>query len=193
MLINDILFSKDFGQFEPIKENCHQFLSEAGGVPMVKFLPKDYDNFQKVKLRKRKKAGKFAETFNEAFEHEMSQLRERSLFANGEIYLETIHNTDKSIEPFYVFPIDGYDFIYSQKVKNSDEKYSIIFNEIFNQLGERSTEEVFSDLLKFTYTSQDLQEGLKSGAEIIMYGIPYYYAVRKSYVNDYEEILTLLH
>ena len=190
MLINDVLHSADYSGFEPIAENCHQFLEESGGFPMVKLLPKTYQDFQKVKIRKRKHETGFANSFNEAFEHEMHQLRERSLFANGEVFLRENINTDKSLEPFYVFPIDGYDFLYSKEVTNSTENYSAVFKEIFNQLGESSAEKVFTDLIKFTYTSSNLQEGLESGAEIIVYGIPYYYSIRESAINDYNKLLT---
>jgi hypothetical protein len=190
MLINDVLYTADYSSFEPIGENCRQFFEESGGYPMVKLLPKDYSDFQKVKIRKRKNDDSFAKTFNEAFEHEMHQLRERSLFANGEIFLKESIIADKTIEPFYVFPIDGYDYIYSKEVTNSAVNYSTVFNEIFNQLGESSAEKVFADLIHFTYTSTNLQEGLASGAEIIIYGIPFYYAIRQSTINDYNELLT---
>jgi hypothetical protein len=192
MLINDLLYAADYSEFEPIGENCRQFIEESGGFPMVKLLPKTYQDFQKVKIRKRKNVACFAESFNEVFEHEMHQLRERSLFANGEIFLRDNINHDKTVEPFYVFPIDGYDFIYSKEVTDSTKNYSTVFNEIFNQLGENSAEKVFADLIKFTYTSQNLQEGLESGAEIIVYGIPYYYAIRETAINDYNNLLTTI-
>lgn len=192
MLINDLLYAADYSEFEPIGENCRQFIKESGGFPMVKLLPKTYQDFQKVKIRKRKSVASFANSFNEVFEHEMHQLRERSLYANGETYFHNNVNRDKTVEPFYVFPIDGYDFIYSKEVTDSTKNYSTVFNEIFNQLGESSAEKVFADLIKFTYTSQSLQEGLESGAEIIIYGIPYYYAIRESAVNDYNNLLTTI-
>jgi hypothetical protein len=190
MLINDVLYAADYSEFEPIGESCRQFIEESGGFPMVKLLPQTYHDFQKVKIRKRKNVSSFANSFNEAFEHEMHQLRERSLFANGEVFLKDNINHDNTIEPFYVFPIDGYDFIYSKEITDSSKNYSTVFNEIFNQLGENSAEKVFADLVKFTYTSQNLQEGLESGAEIIVYGIPYYYAIRQTAVNDYNNLLT---
>ena len=190
MLVNDVLFSADYSDFAPIGESCHQFLNESGGFPMVKLLPKTYTDFQKVKIRKRKKVNSFAESFNEAFEHEIHHLRERSLFANGEVFLVDNHNIDQTVEPFYVFPIDGYDYIYSKEVQDSAENYSNVFNEIYNQLGEDATDKVFADLVKFNYTSTNLQEGLSSGAEIIVYGIPYYYSIRQSAIDDYNNLLT---
>lgn len=190
MLINDVLHSADYSGYQPIGENCQQFLEESAGFPMVKLLPTDYQDFQKVKIRKRKNVSSFASSFNEAFEHEMHQLRERSLFANGEVFLENAPIIDNTIEPFYVFPIDGYDYIYNKGVTNSSENYAETFNEIFNQLGESSADKVFVDLMKFSYTSTNLQEGLATGAEIIVYGIPYYYTIRQSIINDYDNLLT---
>lgn len=190
MLLDDVLHSVDYSGFEPIGESCHQFFKESGGFPMVKLLPTNYHDFQKVKIRKRKNVSSFTNSFNEAFEHEMHQLRERSLFANGEVFFESIKIKNKSVEPFYVFPIDGYDFIYNKGVTNSAENYSETFNEIFNQLGESSADKVFTELMKFSYTSNNLQEGLVSGAEIITYGIPYYYTIRLSTINDYNNLLT---
>ena len=190
MLINDVLYSADYSDFAPIGESCHQFIKDSGGFPMVKLLPKTYSDFQKVKIRKRKSVDSFAKTFNEAFEHEMHQLRERSLFAHGEDFLKNNINRDTSTEPFYVFPIDGYDYIYSKEVTDSAKNYSTVFKEIFNQLGEESADKVFTDLMKFTYTSTNLQEGLASSAEIIVYGIPFYYAIRKNIINDYDSLLT---
>lgn len=192
MLINDVLHSVDYSGFELIGESCHQFFEESGGFPMVKLLPINYQDFQKVKIRKRKNESSFAKTFNEAFEHEMHQLRERSLFANGEVFFENKTIIDPFAEPFYVFPIDGYDFIYNKGVTNSSENYAETFNEIFNQLGENSADKVFTELMKFSYTSDNLQEGLETGAEIITYGIPYYYTVRQSLIIDYDELLTSL-
>ncbi len=188
MLINDILYSHTYGEYKIIAESCQQFITESADNPMVKLLPRAYDDFKKVKIRKRKASTTFSESFNEVFVHEMHELRERSLFANGADFLNE-NSYSQHLEPFYVFPINGYDYIYSKEITNSRENYAPVFNEIFNELGGRTAESVFSDLIKFSYTSEHLDEGLKSGAEIIMYGIPYYYAIRTSTV-EYDDILT---
>jgi len=60
------------------------------------------------------------QSFNVVFEDEMRQFRQRSLFANGDIFLETVA-FDDNVEPFYVFPIDGFDYVYSKEVTNSSE------------------------------------------------------------------------
>ncbi len=189
MLINDILYSGDFNEYEIIHESCQQFIGESAGNPMVKLLPWGTDNIKKVKIRKRKNSTTFSNSFNEAFANEMYELRERSLFANGIDFLKD-NNSQPKVEPFYVFPINGYDYIYSKETTDSYEKYSTAFDTILEELGGRSAEQIFADLLKFSYTSENLDEGLQSGAEIIMYGIPYYYAIKKSTVSNYQDILT---
>jgi len=189
MLINDILHSTDYSQFEPIKMGCQQFLDESDGVPMVKMLPVQYEDFRKVKIRKKKSCSIFAESFNMVFEDEMRQFRERSLFANGKVFLENVCSSNDT-EPFYVFPIDGFDYVYSKEVMNSSDNYKAVFKKIFEQMGADATDKIFSELIKFSYTSDNLYEGLISGAEIITYGIPYYYAMRKSSIKDYDDLLT---
>jgi len=151
MLINDILYSVDYSQFDPIKTGCQQFFDESEGAPMVKLLPIGYEDFRKVKIRKKKPDAGFAESFNVVFEDEMRQFRQRSLFANGDIFLETVA-FDDNVEPFYVFPIDGFDYVYSKEVTNSSDNYSDVFKEIFEQMGEHAADKIFSELIKFSYT-----------------------------------------
>lgn len=184
MRVKDLIYN--IGDFELIKRHCDQFIDESNGLPIVKNLPNTYENFQKVKVRKRKRSNTFASTFNGAFKDEMNDLRERAVFANSMVTIE------ESFDPFYVFPINGYNFLYSKEVENSTENYQQVFESIFAQLGEDSAKDVFTDLLRFTYVSENLATGIESGAEIILYNIPYYYAIRESYIDDYNELLTML-
>ena len=184
MRVKDLIYN--IGDLELIKRHCGQFLDESHGFPIVKNLPNTYENFQKVKVRKRKHSNTFSSTFNGAFKDEMNDLRERSVFVNGMVTIE------ESLDPFYVFPVNGYNFLYSKEVENSTKNYMQVFESIFNQLGEESGKDVVTDLLRFTYVSEDLAVGIQSGAEVILYGIPYYYAIRESYIDNYDELLTLL-
>jgi len=190
MHVKDLIHNYTIGTLEPIKKHCTQFLDESGGFPVVKNLPQAYDDFQKIKVRKRKHTNTFSSTFNGAFKDEMSDLRERSIFANGLVSVEP--NITENTEPFYVFPINGYKFLYSKEVDNSTKEYKQVFEAIFDTLGEESGKEIFTDLLRFTYISENLASGIASGAEIIIYGIPYYYAIRESHVDSYDELLTAL-
>jgi len=190
MRVKDLIYDYEIGILEPIKIQCTQFFQESGGFPMVKYLPMVYEDFQKVKVRKRKHSNTFSNMFNGAFKDEMRDLRERSIFASGVATFE--HNIMENAEPFYIFPINGYKFLYSKEVENSTENYRQVFESIFDQLGEQSGKDVFTDLLRFTYISENLALGIESGAEVILYGIPYYYAVRESLIDNYDELLTVL-
>lgn len=190
MRVKDLIYNYEIGVIEPIKIQCSQFLEESGGLPMLKSLPEIYEDFQKVKVRKRKHTNTFSNMFNGAFKDEINSLRERSIFANGLATFE--HNTVENTEPFYVFPTNGYKFLYSKEVENSTESYKQVLESILNQLGEKSGKDVFADLLRFTYISENLPAGIESGAEIIIYGIPFYYAIRESCIDSYDELLTAL-
>jgi len=187
MRVKELIHTYENSNLDLIKNQCYQFLEESAGLPVFKTLPHTYEDFQKVKARKRKRSNTFSSTFNGAFKDEMNDLRERAIFANG-----TIEHVKESLEPFYVFPINGYRFLYSKEVKDSTESYREVFESIFDNLGATSGQAVFTDLLRFTYLSENLPLGIESGAEIILYKVPYYYAVRESSVDSYEELLTMV-
>jgi len=114
-------------------------------------------------------------------------LRERSVFTNGLLKLE------ENLDPFYIFPVNGYDYLYSREVGDSTESYRHVFESIFDAWDDVATAtDVVNDLLRFTYVSENLSTGIETGAEIIFYGIPYYYAIRESCVESYDSLLTAL-
>ena len=100
------------------------------------------------------------------------------------------YDITENVEPFYVFPANGFKFLYSKEVDNSTENYKQVFESILDTVGEASGKDIFTDLLRFTYISENLANGIESGAEIIIYGIPYYYAIRESQIDNYDELLT---
>lgn len=193
MRVDDLIQTDDSREeLQIVADRCSQFLDEACGLPLLKNLPSDYGDFHKVKVRKRKHkksdpSGAFAEVFNEAFEDELTNLRERAIFANGEGSFEPADK--KEFEPFYIFPIDGYQYMYSREVENSSQDYKTVFDAIFEEFGSERGNDVITDLLKFTYTSDKLHEGIDSGSEIILYNIPYFYAIRAATVDNYENLL----
>ncbi len=163
-----------------INDECGLFLRESCGKPLVKALPKHGDGFWKVKVRKKKTKDQFEETFNESFFTEYRELRNRAVFVNGK------QNLSENTELFYVFPIDGYRFMYSTAVVNSTELFKDTFDKLTENTGESGLE-IFKDLLQMTYTYDDLPAGIDSGCEIILYDLPYYYAIRASLIDDYSE------
>ncbi len=187
MRINELLNINDLVKLDPIKKHCGQFLAEAAGRPVFKQLPPTYQDFQKVKARKRKHTTVFSETFNGAFKDEINDLRQRAIFASGMPLINTPID-----ESFYIFPIDGYKYLYSKDVADSTKSYNQVLDSIFFQLQKETAQAIFTDLLKLTYISEDLSTGIDSGAELIIYKIPYYFAVRESCVETYEELLTIV-
>ncbi len=191
MRINDLYTSHESTkEFQLLKKNCSQFFTESCGLPLLKNLSSpNQEAFHKVKVRKRKgESGDFTETFNEAFESQHPGLRQRAIFANGISSFQPIH-TNESV-PCYVFPIDGYKFMYSREVENSGQEYKQVFETLFEQFGEEKGNQVLTDLLRFTYTSKNLNEGIESGSEIIIYGIPYFYAYKVCATDGYDYLLS---
>ena len=192
MLIKDILSSaqSEDQYLSIVSEKCSRFIEESEGFPLLKNLPTSYNDVYKVKVRKQKKTNEVSESFNEAFKNQLTDLRQRSIFAYASYDLPIIEEQ----EMFYVFPIDGFKYMYNSKVTNSGEEYKEAIDKISEQFGNDNQEaiEIITELLQYTYTSTNLVEGLRKGAEVIVYSIPYYYAVRASIFEDYNQLLTSL-
>ncbi len=189
MRINDLYQTHQYPkEIQVLRASCTQFIKESQGQPLFKNLSTEYGDFHKIKVRKRKgESGDFTETFNEAFEAKHPGLRQRAIFANGPSSFQPTFT--EGMEPFYVLPIDGYKFMYSREVENSGQEYKQVFDTLFEEFGEEKGNEVLTDLLRFTYTSSNLSEGIASGSELIIYGIPYFYAVRAE-STEYSELLS---
>lgn len=187
MRINQ-LFNSVVSEQEPflrkIAKECSSFLRESQGLPLFKILPSSYADVQKVKVRKHRTTTKFTETFNDAFEEEIRDLRQRAVFANSKI-MDVTENDDL----FYVFPRDGYKFMYSPEVTHSNNDYQQVFDSLFEQFEDAKAEQLIHDLLKFTYTRENLYEGIEKQVEIILYNIPYYYSARVD-AFEYPTLLT---
>lgn len=181
MQLSEVLHGKAL-EVHPIVAECSGFLNESDGLPVLKNLPTAYNDFHKVKVRQRKRKDRFTKTFNEAFE-EVPNLRQRSVTVNGSA---SFFAESEKREPFYVFPIDGYKYKYSLEVTNSKENYQEAMDVILELFGD---DEVMELLLKYTYKSERLAEGIAHGSEIIFYNIPYFYAMRASQYTRYEELL----
>ncbi len=174
-----------------IAERCPDFVRESDAMPLLKNLPSEYGDFHKVKVRLRKNRKQdtpdFAERFNRAFSDSVQNLRERAVFGNGQTSFK--ESEDPEQEPFFIFPIDGYEFMYSREVENSSTNYKTAFDAILEQVEIGEAENIIDEMLKFSYTSEDLAEGIGSGSEIIIYNIPYFYAIRADTVDNYEDLI----
>jgi hypothetical protein len=172
-----------------ITERCSQFLEESEGEPLLKNLSRDYSHLHKVKARKRNVSGEFATAFNEAFEAYEDDLCQKAIFANG--ISSFTPSIGEGLEPFYVFPIDGYNFLYSAEVECSSADHKQVFDTMFEQFGVDKGKTLVLEFLKFAYKQTSLKEGIERGSEIILFNIPYYYAVRAS-MHEYSTLLTLI-
>lgn len=161
---------------------CSEFLMESGGLPLLKNLPRFKDGFTKIKVRHQRTTDPFLETFNTAFADERTRLMQRAVFAQGESSF--IPSTDPNLEPFYIFPVDGFRYMYNPSASSAME-YKETFDKLVSNVGE-SAPEILQKLLKYDYVFDRLEEGISSGSEIIFYGIPYYFALRKSIIDDYK-------
>lgn len=190
MRINQIFHESDsqYPEYQSllrtIGKECKTFLNEAHDLPVFKALPTTYDNLQKVKVRKHRNGRTaFSRTFNEAFEDQVRDLRQRAVFTNSFDYSEP----DKSL--FYIFPKDGYKFMYCTEVTHSTQDYQQVFDSLFEQFQHERAEQLIRDVLKFAYIQENLHEGIEKEVEIIFYNVPYYYAARTD-VFEYDELLT---
>ena len=158
---------------------CSEFVDQSHGHPLRKFLPSSYDDVHRVKVRKRRNKDEFNESFNQAFDEETHEIRQRAVFVNG------VRNLEEGHESFFIFPPNGFKFLYCTEVMNSSNEYQSVYESMLDV----DDGDTFKELLKFTYRSDNLVEGLEAEAEIIIYNIPYFYAVRES-VHSYDEVLS---
>lgn len=171
-----------------IEQHCGQFLEQSNGIPLLKNLPITLDGFRKIKVRKKKATNnqELFSVYNEVFEeyHDYNEIMQRSVFAHGPL----IDKKEEGLEPFYIFPIDGFRFLYSKDVDNTTQIYKETFDKLLDTL-DSSGVGLFKEILKYQYVGIDLYEGLTSKSEIIVYDIPFYYAIRKSLFEDYNKFL----
>ena len=170
-----------------IEKECSEFLSASKGFPLLKNLPVDNHGFRKVKVRKKKKKqNELLNAFNETF-NSHADLMERSVFSHSILSFDPA-NSD-GLEPFYIFPIDGYKFMYAYNVSNTTEAYRETLSTLVENYGEKGIK-TFKEVLRYQYSFDNLVEALTSNSEIIIYDIPYYYALRCSLVENYENFIT---
>lgn len=161
-----------------ISRECSQFLKESNGQCLIKKLPKEYQGFARVKVRISKGRTGLIENFNRAFKEETHELHQRSIFAYTNMQMVEESIDSPKLEPFYVFPIDGYKIMFNPAVQNLHTDY-----EDYDQL--HIDGELVADQLKLSYYTGTLLEATKSNCEVIIYGIPYYYALRASLIDNY--------
>lgn len=172
-----------------IIRECKEFLKASNGNPLIRFLPQPGTEYRKVKVRKRSRKSSVDDLFNTVFS-EHPDLRQRCIFANGEKGEPAVKTyANSGTEAFYVFPIDGFRFMYSPRVTHSETEYAKLYEEVATM--HDNPTDLLAEMLKFDYTSDDLETAINNGCEIIIYGIPYFYAVKKSSILSYSTLFSL--
>ena len=171
-----------------ITKECSIFLKHSDGVPLLCNLSTKLQGFSRVKVRKQKIKSTMDVIYNTAFDEEYNynNLRQRSILAYTE---KALPDKTEDTEPFYVFPIDGFKVIFSEVVTDSQKVHNKTLEMLENDVGEVESYDILSDLIKYTYKTQDLSKALSYNCEIIIYGIAYYYAVRKTIIDDYHNFI----
>lgn len=190
MRIEDILAGHDDikSGLSLLNSQCEQFFEEAGNTPLFRNLPSDYPDIHKVKVRQ-KKTKESNEHFNAAFESRWHKIRERAIFANG---IGSLVEGNDNDEPYFVFPIDGFQYIYSPEIQNSDDNYRQVIEMFHDNFGSVEGTNLAVDMIRFSYMHDNLLEGIQNGSEIIIYSIPYYYAARADAFESYDDLLELV-
>lgn len=184
MLVGDLfdVYGIKHKDVHTIRTECSQFIQESVGLPVYRALPRSYSDFQRVKVRYQRHSTPVSEIFNAAFDDQYHQIVPRGVFTQSAIMEET-----DDLEPFYVFPINGYRYVYSKGVQNSQMN----FQDVISTLSENVDGglELTRDLIKYTYTQHNLQEGIVSESEIIFFNIPCFYAVRANAIVRYSRLI----
>jgi hypothetical protein len=170
-----------------IQNECSQFLRESIGHPLIKNLPVSNEGFRKVKVRRKKQSETLSDIFNDTFKDDYSQIMQRAIFAHGvRGFIPEPSNTD--VEPFYIFPIDGYRYMYSETVQSTTKDYRKTLDLLMETFGDNGIG-MFQEVLKYQYSHDKLYEALTGTAEIIIYDVPHYYAIRQSLIPKYSDFL----
>lgn len=171
-----------------IKQECGDFIEQSKGNHAHKNLYFDGRFVKRVKVRKKKSKDDFSKLFDEAFEGEYREIHGRSIFCNGPHSRETV---DKGL--FYVFPIDGFRYLYNPDIDYYRE-YMKIYDRLQSTMDSVNAKNTFIDMIEYSYKEKplSLDSALFSGNEVIFYNIPYYFAVKKSKHPDYLELLKII-
>jgi hypothetical protein len=173
--------------FPTIKKECSEFIVNSNGIPLYKSLLSGKDGFIKVKARHRKiHDNSFESAFNSAFQNQTKKILSKAIFCNVDEIILPNH------ENYYVFPINGYKILYSKNDKNTSKTYQNALAEILDIVAEQHAVSLLTTILENDYTDESLSEALLNKKEILIYNIPYFYAIKCSLfpsIEDYKKII----
>ena len=166
-----------------ITTTCSDFISESN-PPLYRVLPKRGEGFRKIKIRRKARhTHQFEQYFDDAFGSQYKDMRLRSLIA----HTREPQNVAEDNEIFYVFPPNGYKLLFAHHIENFDEYISSLGN-MLNRHSE-SASDLLKRVFEFTYQRGSITEAAETGADVMIFDIQSYYAIRKSLIVDYNKFV----
>lgn len=170
-----------------ISEECSEFLTLSKGQPLTRFLKKEGNGLRRIKVRWKKSKlweSEFIHTFNSSFP-QYKDILHRSVLASKN---PDVSEMNEDEEPFFIFPINNFKFCYNPNITNITKTYEKLYENLNDFFSEESVN-IFHDLIRTGYVFSELDEGIEKNSQVIIYNIPYYYALRASLVPDYRDII----
>lgn len=171
-----------------LEDDCQQFLNDLPNKPLVKSLPKLGDSFRKVKARKRKIHSTLDRLMHTSFQTIQKRIISTAITAyNTEIF----ENISKDHEEFFIFPIDNYKILCCNSITNYKKQFDLCLNNLLKISDIKFAANSILELLQTNYDEINSFKELKDrNVEMLIYNIPYFYAVRCSSVENYEILIT---
>ena len=161
-----------------IRTKCSSFISESNSLPIFKRLDFTYGTSSKVKVR-------HSQTFatNKVLDEAFASSIENTIVP---ITTQALDYVTASDEWYYVFPTNGYKFLFSKYIP--DYRYHIATMEA------RSVDRsLIVDSVRESYThNEQLSEGIGSSIEILLYGLQSFYVVSCAQYPSYSSLLSII-
>lgn len=165
--------------------DCSQFL-RSSKYPLYKAFPTYYPDIKKVKVRQKKRTDPIKDALSNAFKHKTKEIGKKAVF--------TCTDPDKceiadGMELFYAIPISGYKFLYNEQVSGTSLRHQQVFNDVLSSVkDECTTKQLLAEVFNYSYKDDSLEEACESKSDVILYNVPYFYAVRCS-KHPYDELI----
>ena len=152
-------------QMSLLRYQCEQFLFESRGYPLIVELNRKVklDCFRQIKLRWKKNKA------YQVYQQIIPDLQTSKAF--WPIRFAPLSNTT-----YYIFPINNFKFAYNPAIEN-----------LYDCIVDNADDNELLTALKLTYNSTMLSTGLQNQREIVLYNIPYCFAVKTTCIPNYSE------
>ena len=145
-------------------------MKKSNNKPLIKEL-NDVKSFKKLKARHRNK--QYSSILNDAFDDSI-----------GTRCITTTSNTsDLSENDYYIFPINGFKFLYDPQGMSGTS---------YHELTDTIKTDLVKELMRFNLEESDLNHALSINTEVVLYNIPFCYAVNVKSFNSYDELLSVI-